>query len=178
MSDPTTAIARFVRWVMRDVTFDRVYSARVDVDHGDETLDVTSDDDALRGTSLQRVPVLVGVAGARVRAVPGTVCLLGFGNRDPRFPRIVGWGYQSGKARIAFDGGIAGLARQGDPVRMLVSEGATVAGTMSGQTTIPGTPPVITPVPLAPFIGVVTGVDAARDLFAANILGGARKLTA
>lgn len=177
MSDPRAAFERFVRWVMRDVTYDKVYAATVELDRQDQTFDVRVDDPALRGQGLSRVPVLVGVAGARVQANNGTRCLVGFVDRDPRKPRIVAWQYQANSGKVSLDNGTASVARQGDFVRVLVSDPAPISGVMSGQTTIPGPPPVITPIPAAPFIGTVTGiVDGSVK---ANIgAGGARRLQA
>lgn len=166
-----------VRRAMRDVRYLRVYAATVEIDHLDGHFDVLPDDESIRGRGLSRVPVLVGDIGATVRAAPGTRCLLGFQDGDPRKPRIRGWAYEPLSGRIVFDDGAAGLARQGDYVKCLVGNPATVSGTMGGTAFVPAPPgaPIPTPVPLAPFTGIVTGI--LPDTVHGTIIGGARNVT-
>jgi hypothetical protein len=167
---------RIVRWVMRDTTFLRLYSATVELDHLDGTFDVRADDEAIRGLGLPPVPALVGIAGARVNADAGTRCLVGFQDGNPKRPRIVAWEYEPLHGRIVFDDGTAALARQGDHVRCLIGDPAPVAGELSGTVLVPAPPglPVPTPVPAAPFVGTVTLI--LPDTVHGAILGGAPRV--
>ncbi len=175
MSAAREALAGFIRWVMRDVTYRRMYVARVEADH-EGTVDLTPEADELEGLGLQRVPVRVGVAGARVRLERGTRCLVGFDDADPRRPKVVAWEYAADSAHVTFDGGARKVARVGDPVKVLVGETTAVQGIATGTLTIPGSPPTIVPVPGAPFAGFVTGL-VPEDVVA-EVAAGAPKLTA
>jgi len=167
-------LARFVRWVMRDTTYHRRYSATVERDRGDGTFDIIPDDQAMRGTGLQAVPDRVGVAGAEVRVEPGTRCLVTFADGDPSKPVIVAWEFKRGSATISFDGGEAAVARKGDLVDVLLDTPTPIAGIVQGTVLPPQPgPPPFTLAP-TPFTGTATLSGPVR----AVIVGGAKRVKA
>ncbi len=156
---------------MRDVTYHKRYEATVERFNGDGSFDLLPSDDAMKGRGLQRVRERVGLAGAASYLVkPGTRCLFGFRNGDPRAPEIVAWEFQKDSAVVSLNGGRARVARKGDSVK--VPAGTAVTGVVNGTLTVPGTPPVVTPVVGLPFVGTATLAGPVR----ARIIGGARRV--
>jgi len=167
-------LARFIRWVMRDVTYQRRYSATIERDRGDGTFDLMPDDPAMRGTGLQAVPGRVGVAGAEVRVEPGTRCVFAFADADPAKPCIVAWEYAQGSAVVSLGGGQAQVARKVDLVDVLLSTPTPVAGIVQGTVLPPQPGPPPFPLPPTPFTGTATLSGPVR----AVIVGGAPRVTA
>lgn len=166
-------LARLIRWVMRDVTYQRRYSATIERDRGDGTFDLMPDDPAMRGTGLQAVPGRVGVAGAEVRVEPGTRCVFAFADADPAKPCIVAWEYTKGSAVVSVGGGHAQVARKGDLVDVLLGTPTPIAGIVQGMVTPPA-PAVPFPLPPTPFTGTGTLSGPVR----AVIVGGAPRVKA
>jgi hypothetical protein len=148
-------IERLIRFVMRDATYRSVYGGTVLVDHGD-AVDVQPDDDRMQGRGLSRIPKAAGLLGDESRVLPGLRCLFGFENADPRRPRIVAWEYKRSQAVVFLDGGGASVARVGDLVDVIVSGEVPVVGVAGGTTVIPGSPPTVVDVPMAPVGGLAT----------------------
>jgi hypothetical protein len=115
----------FIRWVMRDVTYHKHYSATVQALKGDNA-DVIPDDDKIKGVAgLQNVPVYWGTPGIKATVAPGARVTLFFEDGNPKKPRIIGW--QSGAIKVTLaDGGLP-VARVGDTVTVNVA-GATGTG--------------------------------------------------
>jgi len=158
--DPTSALARFIRRVMRDTAFHGIYPATLEVDRGDGTVDILPDN-AFRGVGFAKIPVLKGIAGTTENVAVGTRCLFAFANGSPSAPRVVAWEYKQGSATVRLDGGTASIARQGDVVKMAGGPGFVVMGTISGtmNVTNPSPPPATIPTPMPPgtnFVGTVT----------------------
>lgn len=86
-------LERFVRWVMRDVTYHRQYACTVMGQSEDlDTLDVLPDDESIRGTGLQSVRIRHGLPGLKIRAKAGVSrVLLGYEDGDPRRPYVSDW---------------------------------------------------------------------------------------
>jgi hypothetical protein len=168
--DPRSSFAAFVRWVMRETTFHRLYSARVTSDGGDNHVDLEPDDPSMQGLGLRRVPVRTGIAGATSQVQPDTRCLFAFDNGDPRTPKVVAWEYKKGSAVVSLDGGKASIARLGDLVTAAMGPGpVAVVGTITGKMTIPNpSPPPATvdvPIPAIPptlFVGTAILSDYPR----------------
>ena len=115
--DPSDALARFIRWVMRDTLYQGSYSAEVQRQHDDGTVDLLPDDERLRGNGLPPIPIRYGVPGVEVRVRIGATVQLEFENGDPRRPFATFW--EPGAIdSIRFDGGDKPIARVGDPVRI------------------------------------------------------------
>lgn len=168
------ALERFIRWVMRDVTYHRRYSASIERDRGDGTFDLIPDDPAMRGTGLQAVPDRVGIAGTGAQVQPGTRCVFAFADADPSKPWIVVWEYAQGSAVVSLDGGQAQVARKGDLVDVLLSTPTPVAGIVQGTVLPPQPGPPPFPLPPTPFTGTATLSGPVR----AVIVGGAPRVTA
>jgi hypothetical protein len=137
VTEPTSWFARAVRWVMRDVTYHRLYAARVVFQHADGTVDVEPEDEAMRGQGLQQVPVLVGLPGTDVRVEQGSRCLVGFENGDPALPRIMAWSYDANSATIGLAEGAAPAARAGDTVEGLITPPIVVQAVIAGTMQVP-----------------------------------------
>jgi hypothetical protein len=152
------ALAKFIRWVMRDLRYHRHYPATVELLRSDGSMDVTPDDDEILGLGLPPLHAQAGLPGTVVHGARGARCLVGFRAGDPRQPYISAWS-SGGLALISVDGGTAGIAGMGDPVEVLLPEVVTVEGLLEGFTQPPGAPPpppIPTPPGGLPFTGVAT----------------------
>lgn len=151
---PGEALAKLIRWVCRDTRFHRHYPATVELVHSDGSVDVTPDDEAIRGLGLSSVQALPGLPGTTVRAQRGARCLLGFRAGDPKRPYISSWA-SGGLELISIDGGGAGVTGLGDTLEVLLPDVLTVAGLLDGVITPP--PPALPfPVLSIPFNGTAT----------------------
>ncbi len=128
--DPVAALRTFVRHVTRDTVYLRNYTAVVQRQHGDLTLDLLPDDERVRGTGLSNVPIRHGLPGVEVSVVVGSRVLLGFENGDPRQPYCSLWD-PSAIEEIRFDGGTASVARVGDVVVCSWPASLDVTGTIT-----------------------------------------------
>ena len=173
-----SSLGVFIRWVLRDLTYRTVYAATIELDNGDGTVDVRGTDGALKGRPFRHVPLRTGTAGCSARLAPGARCLLGFYDATPRKPYVAGWLFDAGSATVLLDRGKASLARKGDSVKVLVSDGVAVTGIIGGQVLVPGAPPTVVPVPPVPFAGVLTGFTISPLKPRGVIIGGARRVKA
>lgn len=148
-----SAIERFIRRVCRDVRFHRLYPATVELVHPDGAMDVTPDDEEIRGMGLSPVRPRPGVPATRASVEKGGRVLLGFEAGDPKRPYIAEFG--SGRGAVAFNGGVAGVAGMGDPLEVLFPPVVTITGVVSGQYIQPGPPPTPVPLPPVPLVGGV-----------------------
>src|SRR5690606_15789866 len=80
-----------IRWVTRDSLFLGQYTAVVQRQAADGTLDLLPDDPRLRGTGLQAVPIRHGLPGVEVEVPSGVRVLLGFDAGDSRRPYAALW---------------------------------------------------------------------------------------
>jgi hypothetical protein len=128
--DARAAIERILEYVTRDRLYLRTFEATVERQASDGTLDLLPDDERIRGTGLQGVPIYHGLPGVTVTVVPGARVLLQFVAGDPTRPFASLW--RSGDIEeISFNGGQAPVARQGDPVAVywpVVSVSGTAGG--------------------------------------------------
>lgn len=144
----------FVRWVMRDARFHKLYPATVQFQNQDGSVEVLPDDEEIRGTGLRAVP-RPGLPGTDINVAAGARCLVGFAEGDPGKPFIAEW-EGNGLASVRLGHGTRPVARMGDTVKIATTPSQNVAGIIQGILTIPGPPPVPTPIPPSPFSGVVT----------------------
>jgi hypothetical protein len=148
------ALERLVRFVMADVTYHRLYPATVQRVSPDGTADVLPDDTTIRGTGL-RAAFLPGLPNTTIDVTAGARCLVGFRAGDPKRPYVAEW-MGDGLARIGIDAGTRPLARMGDIIDVQTTPAQPIAGVIGGTLTVPGTPPVVTPLPPTPFQAVAT----------------------
>jgi hypothetical protein len=148
------SLERFIRWVLRDLTYHRHYAAKVVLQRADGTLDLDPEDEPMRGEGLQRVPISVALAGTFLLVAPGTRCLFAFQNGDPRKPHVVAWQYQRDGAIVKLADGGAPVARVGDTVDPLFPEVIVAQGIIKGETENPSPPPLTVPVPPPPAPGI------------------------
>lgn len=88
------ARAYFVPFIFRDPTpsmYAAHYSARVDTDNGDGTIDVI----AAGRFGVTKVPLYAGIPGAKITVKPGELVTLGFLNGDPQAPYAIANGQNS-----------------------------------------------------------------------------------
>lgn len=156
MSDPLAALTRFIRWVMRDVTYHQCFVARVERGNPDGTVDLLSEESALQGLSLQSITVRLGLPEASATPEQGARCLVAFEAGDPRSPYVAAW--EDSAQGVVRMGGDRPVARMSDIVEIELPPAITVTGTIQGTITIPGTPPVIVPLPPTPVQGGVVVV--------------------
>lgn len=159
-------LARFIRWVMRDVTYHRHYPCVVQRQDGAGLLDLLPDDESIRGSGLSGVPIRHGLPGFTVKVPVGARCMLAFENGDPRKPYASLWDPGS-VIGVEFDGGTRPLTFLG----ALVTSGGpgllcTIMPALPGlPITTPGGLAVPVQVPCfisfgpAPIADLTTGVD-------------------
>jgi hypothetical protein len=146
---PGSALARFIRWVCRETTYHCHYPSTVEFVHADGSMDVTPDDEAIRGLGLPALRAQAGLPGTVARGAQGARCLVGFRAGDPEQPYISAWATNATLGQISIDGGAAGVAGFADPIEVLLPEVMTVEGLLQGFTQPPGLPPP-PPVPTPP----------------------------
>jgi hypothetical protein len=140
--DPVKAkLAAFVRWVMRDVTYHKLYSATVVGQNADGTLDLTLDDKSIAGKGLQGIKIRHGLPGCKVSVKKDATILLGFENGDPNLPYASLWTLDDKTLEsISVDGGTQPVNRVGD---LVISGGPQTMVTIT----------VLTPVAVATPVG-------------------------
>ena len=116
-------LAAFIRWVMRDTAYHRIFTAVVVAPSGGDTVDLLPDDPSIRGNGLQGVPVSYGLPGAKATFSPGVRMLLFFENGDKTKPRAIC--FEGSHLTMAFGGGVQAIARVGDSI----SFNGTIVGT-------------------------------------------------
>lgn len=110
--DPKGRLARFIRFVMRDVTYHKQYPCTVVSQEG-MTLDLKPDDDRIAGNGLGLIPLRVGLPGFTVKVPQGARVMLSFDNGDPSKPAASLFDPGS-VTSISFGEGSQAVARQGD----------------------------------------------------------------
>lgn len=150
-------LAKFIRWVMRDTKFHALYPCTVEAQAADGALDLTPDDDAIRGTGLQAVPIRHGLPGVTVKVKQGARLLVGFETGDPTRPFAALW-EPGAIEEISIDGGTKPVCREGD----------------SGTCFWPPSVPVVGTTPVGFFTGTMTITSPAPAIFTA----GAKRLKA
>lgn len=138
MLDGASALERFIRWVMRDSVYSRVYAATVVAQTG-STVDLLPDSDDLRGTGLQGVPVMYGAPGIEAQFPPGTKMLLIFQDGRPDKPLAIC--FDGAALVLKLGGGSSPVARVGDQIALTAATGPT--GPVTGVGIITGGNPQV-----------------------------------
>lgn len=102
------SLERLIRGTMRDVLYLGQYTAVVQRQAADGTLDLLPDDARIRGNGLQGVPIRHGLPGVEVEVPAGVRVLLGFDNGDSRSPYAALW--HSGQVTSVRIGGESAVA--------------------------------------------------------------------
>jgi hypothetical protein len=84
-------LERIVRWITRDTIYLTLYSATVQRQAADGTLDLVVDDLRLQAQGLQSVPIRHGLPGVTVEVATGARVMLGFDSGDPARPYAALW---------------------------------------------------------------------------------------
>jgi hypothetical protein len=143
----SSRLERFIRWVMRDTRYHALYPCTVESQASDGSLDLTPDDESIRGTGLQAVPIRHGLPGVRVKVKQGARLLVGFEAGDPSRPFASFW-EPGAIEEISVDGGDQPVSRKGDPVTVFWPPSVAVTGTT----------------PVGAFVGTMTITSAASGL--------------
>ena len=113
-------LAAFVKAQFPRLDFYASYRARIVSQNGDGSLEVVPDDQRI--PPLSRVPIRLGIPGAKVTVAAGARVLLGFAGGDPAQPQAELWEYGSvteldlTATNIILNGGTAAVGRVGDAV--------------------------------------------------------------
>lgn len=107
-----------------------LYPCRVASQNSAGLLELTPDDDRIKGFGLQAVPIRHGLPGFTCRVPAGARVRVGFDAGDESRPFALLWD-EGDVTSVTFDGGSAGVARVGDEVRvgkllLVASSGGTV----------------------------------------------------
>lgn len=125
---------------MRDARYHALYPCTVEAQAADGTLDLTPDDEKIRGTGLQAVTIRHGLPGITVKVKAGARLLLGFEAGDPKRPFAALW-EPGAIEEISVDGGNQPVTRKGDAVTVFWPPsvpvvGVTPVGAFTGTMTI------------------------------------------
>lgn len=147
--DPKSRFARLVRFIMRDVTYHKLYPCEVKAQGDDYSLDLVPDDEKMRGNGLGAVRIRHGLPGAKVRLKAGARVLLGFEGGDPSIPYAALWeGDPDVVISIELPGDSRPVARMGDPILVFINPAVPIPmqGVINGVTPFFGTIQITTPV--------------------------------
>jgi hypothetical protein len=136
-----------------EIDFSREYPCKVVTQHSDGTVQLLPDDEIMRASGLDKVPIRYGLPGFRARLLPGARCHLAFAAGDPSRPYAHNWEFDEDtveSVEIAAGGRSAPIARLGDPVDVFITPGvpAIVGGTITPPGSLfTGTISFTTPLP-------------------------------
>lgn len=147
-----SALERLIRRICGDTRFHRLYPGTVELVRGDGSMDVTPDDEEMRGMGLPPLFPRAGLPAAKVTADAGARVLVGFAAGDPARPYIAE--FASGRGTVSIDSGEASVACMNDPLDVLLEGTVGVQATINGFYVQPGTPPVVVPLPGVPLLGL------------------------
>lgn len=107
-----------IRKIVSELPHMQLYPCTVESQHADYTVDVTPDDDVVRGLGgTSNVPIKHGIPGVRVTVPAGARVLLGFVSGDGQNPYVSLWD-EGSVDTIEFAGGTRAIARVGDLVQV------------------------------------------------------------
>jgi hypothetical protein len=130
---------------MRDTRYHKLYPCTVEAQAADGTLDLTPDDESVRGTGTQSVQIRHGLPGVTVKVKKGARLLLGFEAGNPERPFASLW-EPGAIEEISIDGGDKPVAREGDAVTCFWPPSVPVTGTLGGVP-FAGTMTITSPAP-------------------------------
>ena len=97
-------------FVGRSIDYARWYPCKVKAQNADGTLDLTPDDERIRGNGFQSIQISHGLPGVTFTVPTGGRVNLYFQNGDPKQPRAALW-ESSGVTEIVVDGGSQAVMR-------------------------------------------------------------------
>jgi hypothetical protein len=142
--DAVSALGKLIKNA-RGIDFSREYPCKVVTQNTDGTLQLLPDDEVMKSSGLDHVPIRYPFPGLRVKVKNGARCHLAFAAGDQTRPYATNWELDADKVEsveVVSGGRSAPLARLGDACTFFVAPGVPipVSGTLSG----------------APFAGVMT----------------------
>jgi hypothetical protein len=138
------ALKRVIRAVMRDTRFHKLYPCTVESQDANGLLDLTPDDQELRGTGLGAVPIRHGLPGFTVKVKSGARLLLGFEAGDPKRPYAALW-EPGAVEEIVFDSGTNPVACDGDSATVFFPPALLITGGLVGAFPFTGTITITSP---------------------------------
>lgn len=160
IADPSgkSVYDKMLAGVRREIDYSRVYPCRVVTQNLDGTLQLLPDDDVMKARGLDKVAILCGLPGFRVKVKNGARCEMYFAAGDPGRPRVNGWELDEEfveSVEYVVNGRAAALARQGDPITFYIVPGAPTP--ISGVVTPPGANFTGFVTLTSPLVGVIGG---------------------
>lgn len=135
---PKEAMAAFVRFIMRDVTYHKHYLATV-MSQAGARVDIRPDDQAIAGSGLSGV-ALDTIPGVDATVPAGAKVTLYFANGDPQQPRCR-W-VEGTPVSLVLAGGTMPVARVGDNITITTATSVT-GGAVTGSGIITGGAPLV-----------------------------------
>lgn len=120
-SSPGSALSGAFKRRQHEVDYSREYPCKVVTQNPDGTLQLLPDDDIMKGSGFDHVPIRYGLPGFRAKVKNGARCHLAFAAGDPARPFVGLWEFDPDtvtEAEFAVNGRSAPIARQGDPVTL------------------------------------------------------------
>lgn len=119
----------------RAIDYSRAWPSRIVKQNADKTLQVLPDDERMRGSGLDKVPIRRGLPGITDVQVESGRCTLEFEAGDPKRPIVTA--FEPGAVtKVEFDNGTKSIARVDDAVHVTIPIG-TVVIAASGATLNP-----------------------------------------
>ncbi len=128
-----------VATVGRQIDYTRFYPSVVNAQNADDTLDITPDDDRVKGDGFKRIIIDYGLPGVKASVPPGGRVNLFFQNGDPKQPRV-GLFEGSGVTTITIDGDLHVTGE-------IIAKSATTPVSVSTHTHPTGVGPTGVPIP-------------------------------
>jgi hypothetical protein len=138
------ALKRVIRAVMRDTRFHKLYPCTVERQDANGLLELTPDDEEIRGTGLAAVPIRHGLPGFTVKVKSGARLLLGFEAGDRKRPYAALW-EPGAVEEIVFDGGTNPVACDGDSATVFFPPALVITGGLVGAFPFTGTITITSP---------------------------------
>lgn len=150
VTHPGAVLDKALASTHRKIDYSADWPCRVITQNPDDTLQLLPDDDVMRARGLDHVPIRYGMPGFRVRLKEGARCHVAFAGHDPQRPFAHNWESDPDSVEsieCMAGGRSAGIARQGDSVKVFVVPGAPIpiSGLIDGVTAFAGTMIISTP---------------------------------
>lgn len=136
--DATARILRvfrsmFDRFVGRRLDYSAAYPARVVNQSGDDTLEVIIDDERMRGEGIKRVPIRLGIPGARCEVANNARVRVMFDEQDPSKPFAALWDTNPSDVQLIEIGSGAQYLSRDDKVQQQLN---AIKSAISGATVV------------------------------------------
>jgi hypothetical protein len=106
-------LVKLVLGLVARTDYHALYPAKVVAQNADLTLELQPETAKL--PALSKVPIAVGIPGAKVKMAAGAQVLLGFEGGDPKRPKAMLWG-ESTIVELTLNGGTRNVAHVGSTV--------------------------------------------------------------